>query len=293
VWDGEHLSFGPGVPANEGPSDDALDEMWRTYYRSIFNPTRIKIKAMRREMPARYWATLPETRILPEMLAEARTRVAEMLKHGAPPARPTSEFLPAVRDLASLAAAAAHCEGCDLCRHATQTVFGRGRVGAPLMLVGEQPGDEEDQRGEPFVGPAGQVLRDAIDAAHIEWEDVYLTNAVKHFHWEPRGKRRLHKRPPWRAVAACQDWLAAEVTAVEPRIIVCLGVTAAQAVLGRDSRQLRERGRVIQSRWGRAVVTWHPAAVLRAGRDNERINIQRGLTQSLKVAATALQEDRS
>jgi probable DNA metabolism protein len=287
TWDGEHLSFGPGVPASEAPSGDALDEMWRTYYRSIFNPARIKLNAMRREMPVRYWATLPETRILPEMLAEAPARVAEMLKHAAPPARQTAEFLPTARDLASLAAAAARCEGCELCRRATQTVFGRGPAKARLMLVGEQPGDEEDLRGEPFVGPSGQLLRELTTAAGIAWEQAYLTNAVKHFHWEPRGKRRLHKRPPWKSVAACQDWLEAEVQTVQPRVIVCLGVTPAQAVLGRDSRQLRERGKLLEGRWGRTLVTWHPAAILRAATPEHRAELHAELIAHLQTASAA------
>ncbi|HYO25865.1 MAG TPA: UdgX family uracil-DNA binding protein, partial [Lacipirellulaceae bacterium] len=286
TWVGTRLAFGPGVPASEAPGADDLDEMWRTYYRSIFNPARIKLQAMRREMPVRYWATLPETQILPEMLAEAPQRLAEMLRHAGPAARPTAEFLPAARDLDSLRTAAAACEACDLCRRATQTVFGRGPSAARMMIVGEQPGDEEDLAGEPFVGPAGQVLRGALRQARIDPDEIYLTNAVKHFHWEPRGKRRMHKRPPWRAVAACQDWLAAEVAAVRPSVLVCLGVTAAQAALGRDSRLLKVRGQPLPSRWAaNTMLTWHPAAILRAASAEHRQRLERELVAHLRVAA--------
>jgi uracil-DNA glycosylase len=286
-WEGESLQYGPGAPASAAPSADDLDEMWRSYYRSIFNPARIKLPMMRREMPVRYWATLPETQILPEMLAEAPARVASMLKHAGPTTRTVSaaEFLPEARDLNSLAMAAANCRGCDLCTQATQTVFGRGPAGAKLMLVGEQPGDEEDRRGEPFVGPAGQILSEALAASGLDREDVYLTNAVKHFHWEPRGKRRLHKKPPSRAIAACRPWLEAELACVKPRVLVCLGVTAAQAVLGRDTRALKLRGAPFVSEWcDLTMITWHPAAVLRARSSDERNRLRCELEGHLRLA---------
>lgn len=288
TWDGDTLEYGPGAPASAAPLADDLDELWRSYYRSIFNPARIKLPMMRREMPVRYWAALPETQILPEMLAEAPARVASMLKHASPTthAVSTAEFLPEARDLHSLAIAAANCRGCDLCTQATQTVFGRGPAGARLMLVGEQPGDEEDRRGEPFVGPAGQILSEAIASSGLAREDIYLTNAVKHFHWEPRGKRRLHKKPPSRAISACRPWLEAEIASVKPRVLVCLGVTAAQAVLGLDTRALKLRGVPFASEWcDLTMITWHPAAVLRARTNDDHNRLRSELEEHLRVAA--------
>jgi uracil-DNA glycosylase len=289
-WDGATLEYAPGAPASAAPAGDELDAMWRSYYRSIFNPARIKLAAMRREMPVRYWAALPETKILPEMLAEAPARVADMLKYASNGvrARSAAEYLPEARDLRSLAMAAAGCRGCELCTQATQTVFGRGPAGARLMLVGEQPGDEEDRSGEPFVGPAGEVLNEALASAGVRREEVYLTNAVKHFHWEPRGKKRLHKKPPSRAVSACKPWLAAELSAVQPRVVVCLGVTAAQALLGRDTRALKVRGVPFVSEASeRTIITWHPAAVLRARTSEECDRLRQELAEHLRLAMGA------
>ncbi|MCC7423481.1 MAG: UdgX family uracil-DNA binding protein [Planctomycetaceae bacterium] len=153
-----------------------------------------------------------------------------------------AEFVPQSRSLTTLSRAAKRCEGCDLYRHATQTVFGEGPASARLILVGEQPGDSEDREGHPFVGPAGKLLSTAMEEAEIDRSEVYVTNAVKHFKWEPRGTRRLHKKPSAREIAACRPWLDAEMEAVEPVGIVCLGATAAQALLGRDFRITRNRG---------------------------------------------------
>lgn len=173
-------------------------------------------------------------------------------------------YIPPRKTLATLAAAARGCRGCDLYRHATQTVFGEGPRTAELMLIGEQPGDAEDREGRPFVGPAGRVLDRALAQAGISREKVYLTNAVKHFKWEPRGKRRLHKRPDDDEVRACTPWLVAELAAVKPRIVVCLGVTAARAMFGHAVRLKDCRGRIVPTpRHPNTFVTLHPAAVLR------------------------------
>jgi len=175
-------------------------------------------------------------------------------------------------DLDRLRAEAGACKACPLWRHATQTVFGNGSVQAALMLVGEQPGNEEDLEGQPFVGPAGFLLMRALADAGIDRDQVYVTNAVKHFKWEPRGKRRIHKTPVQREIEACNRWLQAEIACVQPRIIVCLGATAGRAVLGYAVRIGEVRG-VLQSlpdRSGhRVAVTYHPAYVLRQ-RDSER-----------------------
>src|SRR5262245_52246508 len=157
------------------------------------------------------------------------------------------DYLPERLELASLREAATHCQGCDLWRTATQTVFGEGAQRSELMLVGEQPGDREDREGRPFVGPAGRLLDDALEEAGIDRTRAYLTNVVKHFKWQARGKRRIHAKPAWSEIAACRPWLDAELTVVQPHVLVCLGATAAQALLGRTFRVTRERGRVIES----------------------------------------------
>ena len=185
-----------------------------------------------------------------------------------PTARP---FLPDVVDLPHLVEAAAGCEGCSLYERATQTVFGEGRPGAAVMLVGEQPGDQEDRDGAPFVGPAGRLLDRALEAAGIDRADVYVTNAVKHFKWDARGKRRIHKRPNAEEVAACRPWLEAELEVVRPRVVVCLGATAAQALLGPKFRVTLMRGQFVE--WDRdpmITATVHPSSILRADDPDDR-----------------------
>ena len=190
-----------------------------------------------------------------------------------------------------LRAEARDCRACPLWEHATQTVFGAGAPHAPLLAIGEQPGDQEDRRGLPFVGPAGRLLDQAFAAAGIERDDIYLTNAVKHFKWVPgeRGKPRIHKKPNAAEIRACRPWLAAEIAAVTPRVIVCLGATAAQAVLGPGFRVTRERGRPVPSPFGAPVVaTVHPAAILR-GRPEDRARELRQLVADLGVARALLE----
>ena len=166
--------------------------------------------------------------------------------------------------LGDVRAAAAGCQACDLWKSGTQTVFGEGSEGASLMLVGEQPGDKEDLAGRPFVGPAGRILDQALEEAGIDRSDVYVTNAVKHFKWEPRGKRRLHKRPDAREIAACRPWLDKEIALVTPQVVVCLGATAAQSLLGPQFRITRDRGRFFDTEWASWITaTLHPSAILR------------------------------
>ncbi len=287
-WDGETLHDGPGFPATEAPDDDALEELWRTYYASTFNPARIKVAMMKREMPVRHWATLPETREIPRLLAAAAGRVDAMRRSTTDQPRSAADFLPDHRTLEALTEAARHCEGCELHKRATQTVFGEGQTTARLMLVGEQPGDQEDLEGRPFVGPAGRILDEALREAGIERGDVYVTNAVKHFHWEPRGERRLHKKPPARAMAACKPWLVAEVEVLRPEVIVCLGATAAQTVMGRESRITQDRGRLLASSLcSQTMMTWHPSAILRTPDEGSRVRMQRELADDLQRAAEA------
>jgi uracil-DNA glycosylase family protein len=193
-------------------------------------------------------------------------------------------------DLAALAREAAGCRACDLWRNATQTVFGEGPEDAELMLVGEQPGDREDVAGRPFVGPAGRVLDDALDAAGIDRNDVYVTNAVKHFKWRARGKRRIHDKPNRAEVAACRPWLDGELAAVQPRVLVLLGATAAQALLDTDFRVTRERGRPVEGTGlaERVVATVHPSSIVRIRDAAERAEAERELAADLRAAAGML-----
>jgi DNA polymerase len=181
-----------------------------------------------------------------------------------------ADFLPGRRDIVSLRAAAASCRGCDLYATATQTVFGDGPATAALMLVGEQPGDYEDRRGVPFVGPAGAVLDRALTEIGLRREDVYMTNAVKHFKWRPAGRRRIHETPRASEGRACLPWLEAEAQALQPRLVVCLGATAVRSVLGPEIKVLANRGRVLEGRFGASLVTVHPSSVLRVAEPGER-----------------------
>ena len=174
-------------------------------------------------------------------------------------------LVPEKASLSKLREAAAGCTACDLYKTGTQTVFGEGTRNAEVMFVGEQPGDQEDLQGKPFVGPAGKLLDEALEEAGIDRSKVYVTNVVKHFKWQARGKRRIHQKPNWAEIAACRPWLEAELEVVQPRVLVCLGATAAQALLGRDFRVSRMRGEPVESDLAEHVVaTVHPSAILRA-----------------------------
>lgn len=260
-WNLEELSYGPGVPRSEAPEGDALEDLWRDYYRSIFNPARVKVKAMKAEMPVRHWATLPEAQIIPDLLAQADTRVSRMAKEQKGSAAP---FVPVVRKISVLREAAHGCRGCELYQHATQVVFGEGPQDATVVMVGEQPGDEEDLKGHPFVGPAGRLLNKAMHEAGLDREKIYVTNAVKHFKFVERGKRRIHAKPTGIEISACRPWLEAELAALEPQLVVCLGATAAQSLMGRDFRITTDRAKFFPHRWAKELVaTIHPSAILR------------------------------
>ncbi|MGH2676310.1 MAG: UdgX family uracil-DNA binding protein [Actinomycetota bacterium] len=204
-----------------------------------------------------------------------------------------ADFLPDRRSLLALREAAASCRGCSLYRDATQTVFGEGPPGAEIVLVGEQPGDQEDRRGKPFVGPAGRVLSETLEDAGIDRTQVYVTNVVKHFKFTPRGKRRIHKRPSTAEVAACRPWLQGELEAVKPRALVTLGATAAQDLFGRSFRVTRERGRPLDSDLAPLVMaTVHPSSILRAPDDETRRAERRLLVADLEALAEGLRELR-
>ena len=203
-------------------------------------------------------------------------------------------MIPDEPTLPALRAAAAGCKACDLWKLGTQTVFGEGSATARVMMVGEQPGDKEDLQGRPFVGPAGAVLDKALAAAGIERSDIYLTNIVKHFKWEPRGKRRLHKKPNALEISACRPWLEAEIKAVKPQVLVLLGATAAQGIMGQQFRVTQHRGQWLESKVAPLVLaTVHPSAILRAPDDDARHEEMRRFVEDLKKVAAALQQRRA
>lgn len=198
-------------------------------------------------------------------------------------------YLPRRLSLTSLRRAAADCRGCPLYARATQTVFGQGKLASKILLVGEQPGNEEDLQGVPFVGPAGRVLRQGLDAAGIDPDDTYTTNVVKHFKWIAAHRRRMHKKPNAREIAACLPWLDKEIDVIKPRILVCLGATAAQALLGPDFRVTRERGKLVPSRLApHALATVHPSSILRQQTSEDRHREMDRFIEDLRVAADLL-----
>jgi len=203
-------------------------------------------------------------------------------------------MIPDKPTLPALRAGAAGCKACDLWKLGTQTVFGEGSASARVLMVGEQPGDKEDLQGRPFVGPAGAVLDKALTAAGIERSEIYLTNIVKHFKWEPRGKRRLHKKPNALEISACRPWLEAEIKAVKPQVVVLLGATAAQGIMGRQFRVTQHRGQWLESKIAPLVLgTVHPSAILRAPDDDARHEEMRKFVEDLKKVAAALQRRRA
>jgi DNA polymerase len=198
-------------------------------------------------------------------------------------------LVPKTKNLAELRAAAAECKACDLWKTGTQTVFGEGKRTAEIVFVGEQPGDKEDLAGRPFVGPAGRVFDEALEAAGIDRSLAYVTNAVKHFKWTARGKRRIHQKPNWSELAACRPWLDAELEAIRPKVLVALGATAAQALLGRQFRVTKQRGVPVESDLAPHVVaTVHPSSILRQETEDDRVKAMADFVADLEVVAKLL-----
>ena len=282
-WDGELLHFGPGARAEDAVSEDALESLWLDYYRATFNPARIKIAMMKREMPVRHWPTLPETAMIPHMLEEAAERVKKMIAHQDGTVISAADFLPEIRDIRVMQEAAKSCRGCPLYKDATQVVFGEGPRDAKLMLVGEQPGDKEDLAGHPFVGPAGGVLDQAMQEAGVERKQLYLTNSVKHFKFSRSDGQRYHRTPTLRDITACKPWLEAEIEAVKPKIILCLGATAAHALIGTNFTLKAGRGHWLEFGDAQISATYHPSAVLRAPSESRKA-LYTALVQDLRQA---------
>jgi DNA polymerase len=291
LWNMRELQFADSVPAGERPRADAHEDLWRTYYRSICNVARINPRAMQREMPQLYWRNLPEASEIDTLMRDGRVRFAQRQKqsdHGhLSAAKSVQKALQAVRLPEE---GVQTCRACDLWKHATQAVEGEGPKTAKIMLVGEQPGDEEDLRGAPFVGPAGKVLDEALSQAGVMRSDVYVTNAVKHFKWEPRGKRRLHKKPNTREIRACNMWLVEEIAMLKPRVIVALGASALSALVGAvPSIEKARHAELAHATGTRVIATYHPAAILRAD-DGRKEEWRQFLISDLQRAAAVAAE---
>jgi probable DNA metabolism protein len=278
LWKDRTLTYRP--PGTKPPSSDdaVLDEVWLTYYRTAFNPARLRVDAMTKEMPRHYWRNMPETVLIRDLVAGAAGRVASMDSQDVahPPlfasrlaerGRPVPEIGPT--PIAQLRAEARACTRCPLHGPATQTVFGDGPDDARIVFVGEQPGDQEDIAGRPFVGPAGEVFDRALAEAGIDRDTVYVTNAVKHFKYVPRGRRRIHSKPNRNEIEHCRWWIKRELAVIRPQLVVALGGTAAESLSGRAVSVLRERGPALFGAQA-GFVTVHPSFLLRIADAREK-----------------------
>ncbi|WP_407147412.1 UdgX family uracil-DNA binding protein [Bradyrhizobium sp. ORS 86] len=291
-WDGHAISITSGIDKSEVPTEDRLEETWRRHYSSLFNPARLKVM----EAPQAYWRNLPEDSIIRPLLEDAMrmTSGAFIASKAAKPQVPQKpQDTPMARKhahdtIATLRAEAADCRACPLWKDATQTVFGQGPQSATLMLVGEQPGDKEDLAGKPFVGPAGLMLDRALEEAGIGRSKVYITNAVKHFKFVPRGKIRLHQKPSTPEIRACRQWYERELAAIKPELVVALGATAAQGVLGKITPINKNRGRLIDHDGTKVLVTVHPSYLLRLPDEEAKTKEYQRFVDDLKIAAGLL-----
>ena len=302
IWDGETLKFAPGGKKSDVPANDCVEAQWTVYFQSIFNPARLKVGAMMSEMPKKYWHNMPEAAQIPQMIQSARHREKTMTQSQPLKPHPLAATLRARHmeevadrhDLQSLEEAKLAIQSCRLCPHAcdaSQAVFGEGNSNADLMIVGEQPGDAEDIAGRPFVGPSGVVLNAALLDAGIDRQSVYTTNAVKHFKFFPRGKRRIHERPSAQDIEHCRWWLNFELTQVNPKLVIALGAVAARAITGRVLNVSDHAGDIIELNAGRKlIITHHPASILRERGADQRRGLNQRLTHHLRLGQTIREE---
>ena len=286
-WDGETLTESPGATRKDAPDGDPVEETWKTYYASIFNPARVKVKAMTKEMPKKYWRNMPETALIGGLLAGAQAREAAMIETSR-----SQERMPQFNVHSSweaLREEAATCTRCELYQCATQTVFGEGPLDASIIFVGEQPGDREDLAGRPFVGPAGEVFNAALDEAGIDRSTIYVTNAVKHFKFVLRGKKRIHSRPDVSEIDACRWWQEQERGLVRPALTVALGATAARSLTGKKVTVSNVRDAPLTLADGSDCwVTIHPSFLLRLSDADARCTERARFVDDLrKIAARA------
>jgi uracil-DNA glycosylase len=305
-WNGEALVFTKGIAADPIGEGDAMEEHWKTYYRNIFNPARLKVKMMQTEMPKKYWKNLPEAELIDELIQGSKSRVGSMHGEALRPAKaaPQNRYLGSLREMSAAPAcsgpeegqglsemkkSAANCQACPLWNGATGTVFGEGPADARIMIVGEQPGDKEDIAGRVFVGPAGKILDKALVEAGLVREEIYITNAVKHFKWTPqdtpRGKIRLHQSPEKGEIEACRPWVLAELNRISPDVLILLGSSAGHSLLGREVKVLSERGLIDAPHLAKKVIlTVRPSYLLRAGDVGSRAADMKNFVEDLRGA---------
>ena len=262
-WMNNKLSFGPGISQKEAEAYDEMEELWKTYYASIFNPARLKVKMMKQELPVRHWKTLPEAQIIDQLISEAPRRLDEFYEAQK---RSAYEWIPkSVSELSELKAALPSCAACSICSRATAPVFGEGPRDARIVFVGEQPGNEEDKEGRPFVGPAGKLFMSALEKANLRREDVYVTNAVKAFKWKGVNEMRKYMNPSASEIAACRPWVKSELEMIKPLLLVCLGASAAQSVFGKVMKVGESHGKIFKTSYSdHTIILSHPSAILRA-----------------------------
>lgn len=302
-WNGRDLIFTEGVSRNPIELPDELESIWKTYYRSIFNPARLKVNMMKSEMPVRYWKNLPEAGLIEELIENSTRRVNSMYSETLRPAKalPKNAYLNDLREMSAvkpcnyppdpkltvdqLEKMAANCRACPLWEKATGTVFGEGPADARIMVVGEQPGDREDVAGRPFVGPAGKRFDEAMALAGLDRSAAYVTNAVKHFKWTPRGKLRLHQKPEAGEIDACRPWVLAELNQIRPDILILLGATAARSLFGKPMAVTKSRGLIDAPELAkRVILTVHPSYLLRIPDPAKREAEFAAFVEDLKLA---------
>ncbi len=285
VWSHEILRFLPGQKNFKHPREDELEDLWRTYYRAIFNPARIKTKAMRNEMPVRYWHNLPETKIIHEILQEAPVRVAQMLKYSEGLAQTAKDYFPDTIHYSTLKKSASSCKACPLYQKgAKQTVFGEGNLQADMVIVAEQPGMKEDTQGSPLIGPSGQFLRNILKTLGMNPDTVYYTNAVKHFKHQVINNKILYQSPTIKEIYACKPWLEAEVNLIKPKVILSLGLIAAKSLIS-GGFHLKEQRKQLHSYQDIPVVaTYHPSAILRTEDNAAKRELTHLFTEDVRKA---------
>ena len=300
-WNGSVLSFTAGIEHDPFEQTDELEKAWLTYYSSIYNPARIKLKAMQGEMPKKFWKNLPEAELIESLIRNTRPRVTEMIETEPRPVlrEPQVPYLAKLKsltiqesqpplettDLHEIAQLLPGCRQCPLWERATHAVCGSGPPKAELMIVGEQPGDQEDLAGKPFIGPAGKLLDQALAEVNIDRSQAYVTNAVKHFKWEPNGKSRRHQKPSPSEIDACKPWLLGELSSIAPRILILLGNTAARSLLGPGISVTKDRGLIHAPQLApQVVLTVHPSYLLRLNGKSEKITEWKRFLDDLRHA---------
>jgi uracil-DNA glycosylase len=292
AWDGRDLELAAPLPCAPAQQDDHGEALWLAYYRSIFNPARVNARLLQSHIPSRHWKNLPEGQLVPAMVKDAHAgarRIGQSEAVGKKQGKTIAIAAEDAQPLRSRADKLDECRRCELWERATQAVPGKGASDARIMLVAEQPGDQEDLAGEPLIGPAGKLLDEALAAAGVARDSLYLTNAVKHFGWEPRGKRRIHKTPSQRNVDACHVWLEEELARVKPKVIVALGSTALKAVTGLKQAKLNDMlGHPVEIDGRTVVACYHPSYVLRVPDAEGKKAAFEAVVAALELAASLI-----